>query len=311
MASFRGRSVSRHTPPDRHAQHEKLNALKTAVHPDRRQLHAFLEAADSAELSELGEALSSKTASYRSRLLGLLAEFAKDADWNVRDSVARLSGPLGDPGATTTLEELLAEPNAPLVRHAALQSLWTLHAIEPDQVEALLGDPTPLIRGGAARILATTSRRNAIIRLLADPDEAVRSDVAETLGTDEGSPAHHTQWGRAIPLSLSSSQQEAALAAIETLERSHEIARSIARRLRTAVLNRRIHESTLAQHSRWCHSDSSYRDSVQPACDAALAMYGFIPERLVDPSGKRVDAYDRLMSRQKTRVASRNGARTS
>jgi hypothetical protein len=187
MASFRGHSVPRHIPPGRQAQQERLTTLKAAVHPDRRQLHAFLKEADSTELFELGEALSSKLSSYRSRLLGLLGEFAKDADWNLRDSVARLLGPLGDPGATTILKELLTGPNEPLVRDAALQSLWTLQAIEPDQVEALLDDPAPLIRGGAARILATTGRRKAIVRLRADPDEAVRSDASEALGTDERS----------------------------------------------------------------------------------------------------------------------------
>jgi len=307
MASLRGKSVP-HAPPGRQAQHEKLAALKAAVHPDRRQLHTFLEAADSTDLFELGEALSSKPSSYQSRLLGLLGEFAKDADWNLRDSVARLLGPLGDPGATTVLEDLLTGPDEPLVRHSALQSLWTLQAIKPEQLEALLDDPTPLIRGGAARILATTGRRNAIVRLLADPDEAVRAEALEALGTDEGSPGYHTRWGREIPLSLSASQEEAALAAIDKLGQTHEIAGSIARRLRTAVRNRRIHESTLAQHSRWCHSDSSYRDSVRPACDAAFAMYGFIPERLVDQSGKRVEAYNRLLRRQRVRVASRNGS---
>jgi hypothetical protein len=111
------------------------------------------------------------------------------------------------------------------------------------------------------------------------------------------------EWRKTIP--LSSIQDAEAINAIQRLERSHGLARSIAHKLRDAVEQRSIEVDDLAQHSRWCHSASSYRDSVEPAQKAALAMYGFVPDRLINEDEGRVPNYRKLVAMYRERLASR------
>jgi hypothetical protein len=104
---------------------------------------------------------------------------------------------------------------------------------------------------------------------------------------------------------LASIQEAKALDAIGRLEGSHKSARVISRKLQKAVKQRRIAELDFAQHSRWCHSDSGYQNSVEPARDAARAMYGFVPDRLIEKDEKRVPNYRTLMATYRERLAGR------
>ncbi len=78
---------------------------------------------------------------------------------------------------------------------------------------------------------------------------------------------------------------EAALRAIDRLRAAHLRADAIADRLERAVQRREIPEDALVQHSRWCNTGGSWAAGVEPAHDAARAMYGFVPERLTSGDG--------------------------
>lgn len=108
---------------------------------------------------------------------------------------------------------------------------------------------------------------------------------------------------RANEVPLPSVREGVALEAIQRLEQNHGSAMIIARKLRDAVGERRIEEEVLAHHSRWCHSDGGFRESVKPARDAARAMYGFIPERLIETDESRTPDYDVLISKYRKQLA--------
>ena len=100
-------------------------------------------------------------------------------------------------------------------------------------------------------------------------------------------------------------RRQEALEAIARLEESHMLARAIAQKLRDVVAVQRIEEEVLAQHSRWCHSDGGFRESVGPAQEAARALYGFVPERLIETDESRVENYLRLIDYYKRLISER------
>src|SRR4051794_11251449 len=93
---------------------------------------------------------------------------------------------------------------------------------------------------------------------------------------------------------------ERALRALDRLRAAHPRADVMADRLERAVTVRAIAPDVFVQHSRWCNTAGSWAAGVEPAHDAAEAMYGFIPERLVAGDGRpdaemrqRLEEYER------------------
>src|SRR5437870_12777209 len=78
--------------------------------------------------------------------------------------------------------------------------------------------------------------------------------------------------------------EPAALRAIDRLRDAHPRT-TIADELERAVRTGRISEDAFKRHSRWCNTRGSYSAGVDPARDAALAMYGFVPDRLQGEDG--------------------------
>lgn len=54
--------------------------------------------------------------------------------------------------------------------------------------------------------------------------------------------------------------------------------------LRTAVESGEISDDLLMRHSRWCHTTNA--GAAEAAREAALAMYGFVPDRLLSEEGR-------------------------
>lgn len=200
MASFRGQRLSPNSLPNPEVRLGALiNELAAAARPDRQRWEAFLNEAGGVELSELGEVLAGRPVADRTRVLKLLEAFAKSPDWNIRESATQVLGAMGGERAQNILWRLLSDRKEEhLVRLAALRGLRELGAILPvEVVQYVLKDPSPLLRGEAARILASTQRRDRVEPLLDDPDEAVRSDAAEALGLEpHGEEFEHTPHDR-------------------------------------------------------------------------------------------------------------------
>ena len=85
--------------------------------------------------------------------------------------------------------------------------------------------------------------------------------------------------------------RDAALRAINRLRDSLEKAGSVAAELEVAIAKGHIATDLLARHSKWCNTGGSWAAGVDPACAAARAMYGFVPERLLDSEDQRVEGY--------------------
>jgi hypothetical protein len=76
------------------------------------------------------------------------------------------------------------------------------------------------------------------------------------------------------------------------LRESMDAAASMADELEAAVDEGEVEEAVLARHSKWCHTGGSWSAGMEPARAAARAMYGTIPERLLDADGSRSARYD-------------------
>jgi hypothetical protein len=96
--------------------------------------------------------------------------------------------------------------------------------------------------------------------------------------------------------------RERALRAIDQLRDAHSTAPSIASSLEAAVRDRSVSDDVLIQHSRWCNTGGSYSNGVPPAREAALAMYGFVPDRLKAEDGALSPEMESLLSEYKRRL---------
>ena len=106
--------------------------------------------------------------------------------------------------------------------------------------------------------------------------------------------------GADLPL-LRCDEQRASLA-LDLLRSSHPRASSVVDALERAVQDRRVSEDTFVQHSRWCNTEGSWAAGVNPAREAALAMYGFVPERLKGGDGSTDAEMRRLLAEYRKRL---------
>jgi hypothetical protein len=92
-------------------------------------------------------------------------------------------------------------------------------------------------------------------------------------------------------LPLPRCDDQLAFRALDRLRAAHPRASVVADALERAVLDRNVPEGVFVQHSRWCSTadGATPRDSwsagVDPARDAAFAIYGFVPDRLASGDG--------------------------
>lgn len=89
---------------------------------------------------------------------------------------------------------------------------------------------------------------------------------------------------------------ERALRAIDRLRAAHPGAESVAKHLAEAVAAAAVSEATLIQHSRWCNTGGSWSAGLEHAHDAALAMYGLVPGRLIEGTGEITDECRQLLT---------------
>jgi len=106
-----------------------------------------------------------------------------------------------------------------------------------------------------------------------------------------------------IPMTKCNSER--ALRAIERLRGAHPEADSVAEHLAEAVAAAAVSETTLIQHSRWCNTGGSWSAGLDPARDAAYAMYGFVPDRLIERTGEITDESRRLLAEYVVRLRDR------
>ena len=106
-----------------------------------------------------------------------------------------------------------------------------------------------------------------------------------------------------IPISKCNSER--ALRAIERLRAAHPQAESVADHLAEAVAVAAVSAETLIQHSRWCNTGGSWSAGLDPARDAAYAMYGFVPGRLIEGNGEITDESRRLLGESVVRLRDR------
>jgi hypothetical protein len=86
-------------------------------------------------------------------------------------------------------------------------------------------------------------------------------------------------------LALPTADEPHALRALAQLHTAHRGAEPVVRALEGAVRKRSVPEDVFIQHSRWCNTGGSWIAGVNAAREAALAMYGFVPERLKTGDG--------------------------
>jgi hypothetical protein len=103
-------------------------------------------------------------------------------------------------------------------------------------------------------------------------------------------------------LPLRHCDEERAVRAIDGLRAAHPAAAAIADRLEEAARTRRISTDVLTQHSRWCNTGGSWIAGVEPARDAALAMYGFVPGRLIAGDGRSDPSMLQLLAEYRRRL---------
>ncbi len=117
---------------------------------------------------------------------GLVASLSHPNGW-WRDTAQRLLVERGDASVAPMLKKLLVAPDRTLRLHA----LWTLDgldSLDADTVKRALADPSRDVRAAAVRLserwLAESGHplQGSVITLAADPDWAVRQQVAATLG---------------------------------------------------------------------------------------------------------------------------------
>jgi hypothetical protein len=100
-------------------------------------------------------------------------------------------------------------------------------------------------------------------------------------------------------------KSERAVRAIERLRAFHPQAQSVAEGLAEAVAAAAVSEETLIQHSRWCNTGGSWSAGLDPARDAAYAMYGFVPDRLIEGTGEITENSRRLLAEYVVRLRDR------
>ncbi len=159
MATLRGNSV----PTGSHSSLDRLRRvmadLISAEHSDVSQWQEFLDEAGGPELAEMGASLAQKSIDERAELIRQLAPFARNSDWNLRDSIARLFGAIGDRRAERYLRRLLDDQQEPLVRYSALKSLKKIGcSFSHREVDRLLRDPSPLVKEEYRRAIESSSK---------------------------------------------------------------------------------------------------------------------------------------------------------
>lgn len=70
---------------------------------------------------------------------------------------------------------------------------------------------------------------------------------------------------------------------------------TMADELDAAVVAGDISEGVVARHSKWCHTGGSWAAGMDAARVAAVAMYGTVPERMVDSEDRRTERYEEAL----------------
>jgi putative membrane-bound dehydrogenase-like protein len=117
---------------------------------------------------------------------GLVAALDSPSGWQ-RDLAQQLLVERRDRAAVPLLEKMSADSERPLARLHALCTLDGIAELKPAVVQRALADPHPGVRRHAVRLCETRLARSAelgdaLVKLTADPDPAVRLQLAYTLG---------------------------------------------------------------------------------------------------------------------------------
>ena len=104
-----------------------------------------------------------------------------------------------------------------------------------------------------------------------------------------------------VPL-IADLDEQRARRAVARLRASHPRARSMADRLEEAIQARRVSEAAFIEHSRWCNTAGSWSAGIDPARDAARALYGFVPKRLIGGDGHTDDHMRALLDEYRQRL---------
>lgn len=146
---------------------------------------------------------------------------------------------------------------------------------EPISIE--LGPLAERQRSGFRYLLTTTS--GEVVHLMAD----------DPIPDGDWDPAYAAP--EIVSIRLPKPDHDAAIRSLSRLRDSVLKGDSIADELEKALLAGQIAADLLARHSKWCNTGGSWAAAVDPACATAVAMYGFVPERLLDGEDRPVENY--------------------
>lgn len=104
------------------------------------------------------------------------------------------------------------------------------------------------------------------------------------------------------PIHLAPPDAEAAQRAIDRLRASSSDSESVCDRLDEALCSGNLPEEILIRHSCWCDTEGRYSAGVDAAREAARALYGFVPERLLDTGRKRHERTGHLLTEYRQRI---------
>lgn len=161
-----------------------------------------------------------------------------------------------------------------------------------ERVSIELGELADRQRMGFRYLLTTTS--GEVVHLMAqDPVPPGDWDPAYAVPPAEAN---------GMVIELPRCDERTALLALSRLRESLAGAVSIADELERAVLARLISVDLLARHTKWCWTGGSWAAGMDPACGAARAMYGFVPERLLDSENRPATGYGEKLAELKHRI---------
>lgn len=174
--------------------------------------------------------------------------------------------------------------------------VFTLAADTWEKVDIELGDSADSQRSGF-RYLATTTSGEVAHLMANDPIPPGDWDPPFTMPLEAVA---------GLTINLPHPDEVTALRAISRLRESLTSAVTMADELEGALLARRISPDVLARHSKWCHTGGSFAAGMDPALDAARAIYGLVPERLLDSDGRPYPNYAALIAALKRRIEARS-----
>lgn len=105
-------------------------------------------------------------------------------------------------------------------------------------------------------------------------------------------------------IDLSRCDEAKALSAISRLRESPAGGETMADELEKAVRATRIAGDVVARHTKWCHTGGRFISGMDPARSAAISMYGFIPQRLLDSENRPIGEIGHAVADLKHRIES-------